>query len=303
MNLSLLAENVNVMPSSKKVMKCLPSSRPGITPSGDSRCATSVTNNKMSQTRPRRDGGQESGVRQARREVGDQGRRHREKYPARREGERGGRSSPSSRLKTLLFGESSDEESNRNHSSIKRPLSLEEYRERKTNRARAEAGESWPDLVFVEPSGSASQNLLERRQKRARCHSSGYQERDSRRRRRNESSEEDDVISASLPPPRPRGDRTHSLTAEEEVPGEDVGDYPEENESFDPDQPVHLRTFLSPNSPKRPQEELNTSLSSTIAHQAAAAIIESCLSSMFHVGSQKSRHSQSQSEPGRVGEI
>ena len=323
MNLYLLVENVNVKPSSKKVMRCLPSS------SGDSRCATSVTNNNMSQTRLRRDGGQESGVRQGRRENsgerpvrredGDQGRRHREKYPARREGERRGRSSPSSHLKTLLFGECSEEESNR--SSIKRPISLEEYRERKKNRARAEAGESWPDLVFVEPSVSASQNLLERsdgkseeeeyfsdeddhfgddfeeqRHKRARSHSSGSHERDSRRRRRNESSDELNVISISLPPPRPRGDRTHSLTAEAEVSVEDVSDYSEENEMLDLDQPVHLRTFLSHNSrlqekqlAMEEQEELNTSLNNMIAHQAAAAVIECCLSRMFHVGPQKSR--------------
>ena len=64
------------------------------------------------ENRPRRDGGQESGLSQSRREnsgdrpvrrdVGDQARRHREKCPARREDERGGRTSPSrlSRLNT-----------------------------------------------------------------------------------------------------------------------------------------------------------------------------------------------------------
>ena len=138
-----------------------------------------------------------SGDRPVRRDVGGQGRR---------EDERGGRTSPSRRLKTLLFGESSEKESNRR--AIKRIISLEEYRERKKNRARAEAGESWPDLVFVEPSVSPSQNQLERsdgkseeeefisdeedhfghdyeeqREKRARSHSSAPEKRDSRRRR------------------------------------------------------------------------------------------------------------------------
>ena len=183
------------------------------------------------------------------------------------------------------------------------------------------------NLVFVEPSVSPSQNQLERsdgkseeeefiseeedhfghdyeeqREKRARSHSSASEERDSRRRRRNESSDEGFLISVSLSPPRPRGVRTLSLPAEAEVSIEDVSDCSEEKEPFDLDLPPHLRTFLSPSSFQRlqedqlareeeEQEELNTSLSS---HREL---------SVQHVGPQKSPHSQSQSEPGGVGEI
>ena len=71
------------------------------------------------------------------------------------------------------------------------------------------------------------------------------------------------------------------MTAEAEVSVEDVSDCSEEKEPFDLDQPAHLRTFLSPNSFQRLQEEqlareereeLNTSLSTIIAHQAEAAV-------------------------------
>ena len=77
---------------------------------------------------------------------------------------------------------------------------------------------------------------------------------------------------------------------------EDVGDFSDENEPFDLDLPAHLRTFLSPNSFRTLEEErlaraaaeeeaekelLNTSFTSMISHQAAEAVIESCLSSML----------------------
>ena len=79
---------------------------------------------------------------------------------------------------------------------------------------------------------------------------------------------------------------------------EDVSDCSDENEIFDLDEPAHYRTYLSPNSFQALQdrqqellerkqyiqsttvEELNTSFSSMLAHQAAEAAIESCLVSM-----------------------
>ena len=78
---------------------------------------------------------------------------------------------------------------------------------------------------------------------------------------------------------------------------ENVSDHSDEMEPFDLDKPAHLRTYLSPSSFKRLDEErlasaeeerhsmvaedLNTSFSSMIAHQAAEAVLDSCLSSML----------------------
>jgi len=72
---------------------------------------------------------------------------------------------------------------------------------------------------------------------------------------------------------------------------DDVSDHSDHNEIFDLDDPPHTRTYLSPNSYEALQEsrkfipipvpeELNTSFSSMLSHQAAEAVIESCLASM-----------------------
>ena len=74
-----------------------------------------------------------------------------------------------------------------------------------------------------------------------------------------------------------------------EVTMEDISDYSDDNEIFDLDDPAHTRTYLSPNSYQALQdcrrflpvgEDLNTSFSSMLSHQAAQHVIDTCLSSM-----------------------
>jgi len=72
---------------------------------------------------------------------------------------------------------------------------------------------------------------------------------------------------------------------------DDVSDHSDHNDIFDLDDPPHTRTYLSPNSYEALQEsrrfipipipeELNNSFSSMLSHQAAEAVIDSCLASM-----------------------
>ena len=70
---------------------------------------------------------------------------------------------------------------------------------------------------------------------------------------------------------------------------EDISDYSDDNEIFDLDDPAYTRTYLSPNSYQALQdmrrnlpvsEDLNTSFSSMLSHQAAEHVIDTCLSSM-----------------------